>query len=98
MDMWKSSNNNSTPSQASGITATVFGGYGFIGSYVVNELGKRGSQVVIPTRTTENKVQHIRQMGDLGQVSLHGLSGLCNSGNREPCSIHEAHEYYYIMA
>ncbi|GAX76358.1 hypothetical protein CEUSTIGMA_g3804.t1 [Chlamydomonas eustigma] len=55
-------------SSASGLTATVFGGYGFIGSYIVNDLGKRGSQIVIPTRATENKVQHIRQMGDLGQI------------------------------
>lgn len=56
--------------QASGLTATVFGGYGFIGSYVVSELGKRGSQMVVPSRTDENKVQHIRQMGDLGQVRM----------------------------
>ena len=48
----------------------MFGGYGFIGSYVVSELGKRGSQMVVPSRTDENKVQHIRQMGDLGQVRM----------------------------
>eukprot|EP00955_Chlamydomonas_euryale_P075957 362507-Chlamydomonas_euryale.AAC.7 len=54
--------------QASGITATVFGGYGFVGSYVVNELGRRGSQVIVPSRTTDIKTQHIKQMGDLGQV------------------------------
>ncbi|KAG1674228.1 hypothetical protein FOA52_013848 [Chlamydomonas sp. UWO 241] len=57
-------------SSASGVTATVFGGYGFVGSYVVNQLGKRGSQVVVPSRTTDIKTQHIRQMGDLGQIII----------------------------
>lgn len=57
-------------SSVSGLTATVFGGYGFVGSYVVNELAKRGSQVVVPFRSTDNKVQHIKQMGDLGQIVM----------------------------
>lgn len=57
-------------SSASGLTATVFGGYGFLGSYIVNDLGKRGSQIVVPSRTDENKIQHIKQMGDLGQIVL----------------------------
>lgn len=56
--------------QVSGVTATIFGAYGFIGSYIVNEFAKRGSQVVVPYRSTENKVQHIKQMGDLGQVRI----------------------------
>jgi FlaA1/EpsC-like NDP-sugar epimerase len=55
-------------SQISGVTATVFGANGFIGSYVVNELAKRGAQVIVPFRCTENGVQHLKQMGDLGQV------------------------------
>lgn len=34
----------------SGIVATVFGCTGVLGHYVVNELGKHGSQVVTPYR------------------------------------------------
>jgi hypothetical protein len=54
--------------QVSGITATVFGPNGFLGSYVVNEIAKKGSQVVCPFRSTENDAIHLKQMGDLGQV------------------------------
>lgn len=57
-------------SSVSGITATVFGGYGFVGSYVVNRIAQEGSQVVVPFRSTENHVQHIKQMGDLGQIVM----------------------------
>eukprot|EP00798_Chlamydomonas_sp_ICE-L_P015531 gene15531-21620_t len=57
-------------SSVSGITATVFGGYGFVGSYVVNRIANSGSQLVVPFRSTENHVQHIKQMGDLGQIIL----------------------------
>lgn len=52
----------------SGIVATIFGANGFVGSYVTNELANKGSQVITPYRSTENAVQHIKQMGDLGQV------------------------------
>ena len=54
--------------QVSGIVATVFGPNGFLGSYVVNEIAKKGSQVVCPYRSTENEAMHLKQMGDLGQV------------------------------
>ncbi|KAG2448737.1 hypothetical protein HYH02_006091 [Chlamydomonas schloesseri] len=57
-------------SSVSGITATVFGANGFVGSYIVNELAKRGSQVVCPFRSTENEAMHLKQMGDLGQIVL----------------------------
>ncbi|PNW77389.1 hypothetical protein CHLRE_10g434450v5 [Chlamydomonas reinhardtii] len=57
-------------SSVSGITATVFGANGFLGSYIVNELAKRGSQVVCPFRSTENEAMHLKQMGDLGQIVL----------------------------
>lgn len=56
------------PTQVSGAVATVFGGNGFVGSYIVNELSKRGSQVVTPYRCTDNEAIHLKQMGDLGQV------------------------------
>lgn len=57
-------------SSVSGITATVFGANGFIGSYVVNELARRGCQVVVPYRCPDEKAIHCKQMGDLGQVVL----------------------------
>ncbi|KAJ9519638.1 hypothetical protein QJQ45_013262 [Haematococcus lacustris] len=65
-------------SSVSGIVATIFGGSGFLGSYVTNELAKRGSQVIVPHRSTENAVQHIKQMGDLGQVILLPDFHLCD--------------------
>ena len=54
--------------QISGLTATVFGATGFLGRYVVNTLAKAGSQVVLPYRCDDIDMQHLRQMGDLGQV------------------------------
>ncbi|GLC37331.1 hypothetical protein PLESTB_001135500 [Pleodorina starrii] len=57
-------------SSVSGLVATVFGSNGFVGSYIVNELAKRGSQVVCPFRSTENEAMHLKQMGDLGQIVL----------------------------
>ena len=50
------------------MTITVFGGTGFVGKYVVNELAKQGSQVVCPFRSSEEKALPLKQMGDLGQV------------------------------
>ncbi|GFR45652.1 hypothetical protein Agub_g7063 [Astrephomene gubernaculifera] len=57
-------------SSVSGIVATVFGANGFVGSYIVNELARKGSQVVCPFRSTENEAMHLKQMGDLGQIVL----------------------------
>jgi len=54
----------------SGITATIFGSTGFLGRYVVSELGKMGSRVVLPLRCNENNFQHLKVMGDLGQVNI----------------------------
>ncbi len=54
--------------QISGITATVFGGTGFLGRYIINALAKAGSQVVVPYRCDDLDMQHLRAMGDLGQV------------------------------
>jgi NADH dehydrogenase (ubiquinone) 1 alpha subcomplex subunit 9 len=47
---------------------TVFGATGFIGKYVVSELAKGGSQVVVPFRAVEEAAMPLKQMGDLGQV------------------------------
>ncbi|OSX74443.1 hypothetical protein BU14_0289s0022 [Porphyra umbilicalis] len=52
----------------SGVTASVFGGTGFLGRYVVNALGRIGSQVVTPYRGDELESRRLRLMGDLGQI------------------------------
>ena len=55
-------------SSFSGLVVTVFGATGFVGRYVVNRLGRMGSQVVVPYRGDEHDYRHLRLMGDLGQV------------------------------
>lgn len=55
-------------SSFSGLVVTVFGATGFVGRYVVNRLGKMGSQIVVPYRGDEHDHRHLRLMGDLGQV------------------------------
>ncbi|KAG8438857.1 hypothetical protein GDO86_005155 [Hymenochirus boettgeri] len=55
-------------SASSGIVATVFGSSGFLGRYVVNGLGKIGSQVILPHRCDPYDIKHLRPMGDLGQL------------------------------
>lgn len=55
-------------SSVSGIAATVFGGTGFLGRYVVNQLGRIGSQVSTPYRGDELYSRHLKVMGDLGQI------------------------------
>ena len=55
-------------SSFSGVVATVFGATGFIGRYVVNRLGRMGSQVIVPYRGDEHDYRHLRPMGDIGQV------------------------------
>merc|ERR1719453_823865 len=57
-------------SSISGITATVFGGYGFMGRYFIEELGLIGSRVYIPYRGCELEVRHLKPMFDLGQLGL----------------------------
>ncbi|XP_042323192.1 NADH dehydrogenase [ubiquinone] 1 alpha subcomplex subunit 9, mitochondrial isoform X1 [Sceloporus undulatus] len=55
-------------SSVSGIVATVFGATGFLGRYVVNRLGRIGSQVIIPHRCDQYDLMYLRPMGDLGQL------------------------------
>lgn len=55
-------------SSVSGITAAVFGATGFLGRYVVSELAKIGSQILVPFRGPEDTPRHLKLMGDLGQV------------------------------
>lgn len=56
-------------SSVSGITATVFGGTGFLGRYVTSHLGRIGSQVTVPYRGDELLARHLKVMGDLGQIT-----------------------------
>ena len=61
----------------SGITATVFGAYGFVGRYFLYELGAVGSRVYVPFRGCELEVRHFKPMFDLGQVrSISNVSSI----------------------
>ncbi|KAL9248693.1 NADH dehydrogenase [ubiquinone] 1 alpha subcomplex subunit 9, mitochondrial-like protein [Drosera capensis] len=55
-------------SSVSGIIATVFGATGFLGRYLVQQLAKMGSQVLVPFRGSEDSTRHLKLMGDLGQI------------------------------
>ncbi|XP_010540921.1 PREDICTED: NADH dehydrogenase [ubiquinone] 1 alpha subcomplex subunit 9, mitochondrial [Tarenaya hassleriana] len=55
-------------SSVSGIIATVFGATGFLGRYLVQQLAKMGSQVLVPFRGSEDDPRHLKLMGDLGQI------------------------------
>ncbi|XVE72852.1 hypothetical protein DITRI_Ditri11bG0071300 [Diplodiscus trichospermus] len=55
-------------SSVSGIVATVFGATGFLGRYLVQQLAKMGSQVLVPFRGSEDNPRHLKLMGDLGQI------------------------------
>lgn len=54
-------------SSVSGHVATVFGCTGFLGRYLVNRLGRKGTQVVVPYRDEDRK-RHLRVASDLGQI------------------------------
>ena len=49
---------------------TVFGASGFLGRYVCNALVRAGHRLVLPVRCDDLEVQHLRPLGDLGQVVL----------------------------
>lgn len=55
-------------SSVSGIVATVFGATGFLGRYVVQQMARSGSQVLVPYRCLEDEHRHLKLCGDLGQV------------------------------
>ena len=46
----------------------MFGSSGFLGRYVVNHIGKSGSKMILPNRCSEIHRQHLKVMGDLGQI------------------------------
>jgi len=57
-------------SSVSGIQVTVFGSTGFLGRPTVNNLGRMGSQVVVPFRGDEHDTRHLKIMGDYGQIVM----------------------------
>ena len=61
-------------SSVSGINATVFGGSGFCGRYVMNELGACGSRVYFPYRGCELEVRHVKPAFDLGMLGYKPFS------------------------
>ncbi len=57
-------------SSVNGVTATVFGCSGFLARYVAQSLGAMGTQLIFPHRCDPVDVQHLRLMGDLGQIVM----------------------------
>jgi len=55
-------------SSFNGKIATVFGATGFLGRSVVNQLGKIGTQVVVPYRSDAYNIRRLKLCGDLGQI------------------------------
>ncbi|KAM9230539.1 NADH dehydrogenase [ubiquinone] 1 alpha subcomplex subunit 9, mitochondrial [Dugong dugon] len=78
-------------SSVSGVVATVFGATGFLGRYVVNHLGRMGSQVIIPYRCDAYDLMHLRPMGDLGQIIFLEWNG------RDKDSIRRAVEHSNVV-
>ncbi|XP_026948876.1 NADH dehydrogenase [ubiquinone] 1 alpha subcomplex subunit 9, mitochondrial isoform X1 [Sagmatias obliquidens] len=78
-------------SSVSGIVATVFGATGFLGRYVVNHLGRMGSQVIVPYRCEPYDTMHLRPMGDLGQIIFLEWNG------RDKDSIRRAVEHSNVV-
>ncbi|OWF54190.1 NADH dehydrogenase [ubiquinone] 1 alpha subcomplex subunit 9, mitochondrial-like [Mizuhopecten yessoensis] len=57
-------------SSFSGHVVTVFGATGFIGTKLINRLGKNGSKIVIPYRGEAYRAQHLKVASDLGQTQF----------------------------
>eukprot|EP01084_Bolivina_argentea_P229896 387908_1 len=55
-------------SSVSGVRATVFGASSALGRHIVNQLGRMGSQVIIPYRGDGTEIKDHKLMGDLGQI------------------------------
>lgn len=56
------------PHTSFGKVAAVFGCSGFVGRYVVAQLGKEGYQVIIPWRRDEFDIRELKLCGDVGQI------------------------------
>jgi NADH dehydrogenase (ubiquinone) 1 alpha subcomplex subunit 9 len=55
-------------SAKTGVRATVFGAYGFLGKYLVQCLAEEGTQCIIPFRGDDLEWRHLRVSGDYGVV------------------------------
>jgi uncharacterized protein YbjT (DUF2867 family) len=55
-------------SAKTGLRATVFGAYGFLGQYVVGYLAGEGTQCIVPFRGDDMEWRHLRVSGDYGVV------------------------------
>ncbi|XP_065836060.1 NADH dehydrogenase [ubiquinone] 1 alpha subcomplex subunit 9, mitochondrial-like [Oscarella lobularis] len=67
---WLSKTGRGGRSSFSGEVVTVFGATGFVGRYIVNRLGRCGTQLIIPYRGDDHDTRHLKLMGDLGQVHM----------------------------
>jgi len=52
----------------SGQVATVFGSTSFIGRYVINRFARIGANVIAPFRGEEKSINHLKVIGEIGQV------------------------------
>ena len=56
-------------------TVVIFGGSGFIGSYIVRRLSKLGYRIIIPT-SNSNKAIKLKISGEVGQILTLNLKSL----------------------
>ena len=56
-------------STSTGLRATIFGAYGFVGRYVTALLAGGGTQCVIPYRGDDMEWRYLKVSGDLGVVA-----------------------------
>jgi NADH dehydrogenase (ubiquinone) 1 alpha subcomplex subunit 9 len=75
----------------SGLTVAVFGCTGFVGRYLLNELGACGTRVYAPFRGDELDTRHLKPMFDLGQL------GLIPFSTRDRDSIRETLQYADVV-
>jgi len=85
------------------LQATVFGSTGFLGRPTVNQLGRMGSQVVVPYRGDEHDTRHLRVMGDYGQIvmvpfGLKDEASIKNTVQVHPhIHQHQPHRTYFLF-
>ena len=58
-------------------TITIFGGSGFIGSYVVQELAKTGAYIKVASRYPERS-SFLKTAGNIGQIYLYAWEQIKN--------------------
>lgn len=53
-----------------GKSVTVFGAYGFLGRYVVAQLGAQGCDITIPYRGDDLEPRHLKLCADIGKINF----------------------------